>query len=415
MQSQCPFKLAEFAEKHFDHHSPEYRSHSYEIFDYLRANCPVTRSDQHGGYWVLTRYEDIMRVAQDDETFKSSEGITIPAVRSPDGRPMTIPIDTDPPMHRPYRRLVDPLVAPKAMQGYEAFLRKLTTELVDGFIEKGEADLSRDLGSPLTSIFTMKVAGLPLEDWQLFADPIQRSIAGVGNPEEIAARYEEARQRIPKEIARQRVTPVEGGAIAALIKAEVEDPVQGRRKLEDWEITAFIWLFVVGGVDTTQALMGNMFVWLARNPERRQWLIDHPDDVGEAIEEFLRFFTPQQALARTATRDVEIGGKQIRAGDRVYIPWVAGNRDPEQFERPNEVDFNRDGNPHMAFGVGAHRCMGSNVARTEIRLALQEVLARLPDYTLVEEQTALSPDVGIVYAYKAVPIRFKAGRKALAA
>jgi cytochrome P450 len=405
------FDAAEFA-NHLNHHSGEYREHSWEAFRHMREQCPVAHSDQLGGFWVLTRYEDVMNVARDDRTFTSVDGITINSTgieeRPEDlkARPMNIPIDMDPPLSRQYRKLLDPLVTPARIEEYERYLRGLATELIDGFIETGQADLSLDLGSPLTSMFTMKLTGLPIDDWRIYAEPIQRSIGGVGDPAETHRLRLAAHERMREHIERQRTNPVAGGAIEHLWKASLDG-----RPLESWEVEGMIWLFIVGGVDTTQAGMGNGFVFLSRHPERKQELIDHPERIPDAVEEFLRYFTPQQGLCRRATRDVELGGQHIRAGDFLLMSWAAANRDPAEFPDPEEVDFRREENRHMAFGIGAHRCMGSNIGRAEIRICLEEVLKRLPDYEVEEAGLELAPDVGTVYAYKSLPIRFTPGKR----
>ncbi|MGE0385966.1 MAG: cytochrome P450 [Gammaproteobacteria bacterium] len=439
--TQGKFDVAGFV-GNFNHLTPEYGRHYREIFAYMREKSPVTWTDAFGGFWVVTRYQDIMQVARDDDTFASRYGITItPDARAldpnwdpdrtalgpinpkttgplavPDPGPKgesprlgTFPIDLDPPHHRAYRRVLDPMFAPKAVAALQDWFQQLTDQLIDDVIEKGEANFSSDFGTPMTSIYTMKVAGLPLEDWADYAFIMQANIAGSSSvrPRTPTVTAMELRKRVAAEIAAQRAgARRQGSVIDVLLDAEVEG-----RKLDDWEIEAYVWLMIAGGVDTTQACMGSTFVWMARNPDRRQYLIDHPGELPDAIEECLRVFAPQQALARTVMKDTEVGGQKMKRGDRVLMCWSSGNLDESEFPNSEQLDFARLNKRHMAFGVGAHRCMGSNVARMEFRILFAEILKRLPDFRIDEANLHPSPVSGIVFGYESVPFTFTPGRR----
>jgi cytochrome P450 len=216
----------------------------------------------------------------------------------------------------------------------------------------------------------------------------------------------ELRERVAAEVVRQRKEPVEGGAIAHLIRADIDG-----RRLEDWEIEGYIWLLIAGGVDTTQACMGSTFVWLARNPERRGELAENLDLMPHAIEEFLRVFAPQQALARTVMTDTEVAGQTLKRGERVLMCWASGNMDEAEFEQPEAVDFDRANKRHMSFGLGVHRCLGSNVARLEFRILFQHILQRMPDYRIAEAGLKPSPVSGVVFGYEHVPFTFTPGKR----
>lgn len=427
--------VADFA-RHFDHHSPEYGRHMHEIYDYMRRQCPVTRSDRYNGFWVLTRYEDIVRVARDDEAFSSAKGITIQdeseldmgqVVRKSFGtflrdipfflqmrrlarqeRPANIPIDLDPPRSKQFRKLLDPLVSPKAIKAMEPEVANLATELTDAFIERGEVDLALELAQPLTGIFTIKMVGLPVEDWKFFAEPWHKLVWRIGEPVDFMVDVIATQKALADEVRAQRKKRKDEGLISYLLDCELDG-----RKLANWEIESIVRLFIVGGVDTTQALLGSAWVYLGRHPERREELIADLNRLPDAVEELLRYFAPQQALCRTATRDVEIGGNQIRKGDKVLMCWASGNFDSAEFDTPEEIDFKRTGNRHLTFGMGSHRCMGSNLARLEAKVCMEQVLMRLPDYRLVEDGVRFAPDVGTVYGYSAVPVTFTPGRKVL--
>lgn len=429
MNKPEPFDVERFVKHQFDHHSPEYAKHTHDILNYMGNKCPIAHSEKYDGFWVVGGYQDIAAIARDDNAFSSEQGITVPhpaklqggllgLLKNPlsllrnlgfllrrmptvhaDGLVDRIPIMRDPPESKEWRKLLDPLVSPRAIKAMEPQIDSLISSLVDEFIEKGSADLAVDLAQPLTGIMTMRMAGLPEAEWRAFADPVHDIIWQDGAPLDLIAKRVAVADRVRTEIGRQRTQPVEGGWIAYLLGCEFEG-----RKLTDREIHAIIDLLLDGGVDTTQALLGSAFVYLAQNPQQRQKLIDRPELLPTAVEELLRVFAPQQALSRTATRDVEFNGKQIKAGEKILMCWAAGNRDAAEFPNPETVDFEREVNRHMTFGMGAHRCMGSNLARYEARRCVHEVLTRLPDYKVVAAKPA--KDVGIVYGYSQVQVTF---------
>jgi cytochrome P450 len=283
----------------------------------------------------------------------------------------------------------------------------VTDQLIDAIIEKGEGDLSRDLSTPLTNICQMKVVGVPLEDWSDYAWFFQSALGGSSsvqprtkNPSEL-----ELRERVAAEVVRQRTQPMAGGAIAHLLDTTVDG-----RKLDSWEIEAYIWL-LIGVSATTQAGMGSGFVWLSRNPEQRRRLAETPDLMPSAIEEFLRVFSPAQARSRTVMHDVELAGQSLKPGDRVLLCWVSGNLDETQFENPEEVDFDRANTRHMAFGLGPHRCIGHDVVRLEFRIMFEQILSRMPDFRVEEAGLRPSPAPAIVAGYEHVPFVFMPGKK----
>ncbi|MBV9997445.1 MAG: cytochrome P450 [Caulobacteraceae bacterium] len=403
----CPFS-AETQEKilhHFDHHSSLYRDHSAEALKLLRDQAPVAKTDAHGGFYVLTRYQDVLEAARDDERFCSFWGITIPTNKAPWDRAQTIPIDLDPPYNELFRDMMLPLFTPKAIDAYGVFLRQTATKLVDAFIEKGEADLARDFGSPLTALFTMELAGIDHAQADFYASTIQYGIAHPGDPDALA-RMAEARGRVSREVAAQKDNPRSGGLIDYLFKARV-----GGRPLMDWEIEAIVWLVLLGGVDSTQATISNMAVHLSDHPELKQRLIEHPDSWDDAVEEYLRLVTPQQGLSRTVTRETSLGGVELQRGDRVLMSWQAANLDESVFPNPNEIVLDRKNKRHLAFGIGKHRCMGSNIGRLEVLIALEQLLTRIPDFKVKAGEAELSADIGTVKAYKKVPITFTPGKR----
>ena len=400
-------KLAE----NFDHHSPEYGEHLYDIYRHMRSNCPFAHSEAHDGFWVATEYDTISEIARDDETFSSKLGITIPdgkLTKEPRELPYSLPIEIDPPESRAYRKVLDSLFSPKALGSWEPEVKERTQKLVDAFIENGRGDLVRDLAQPLTAMITLRMTGIDPALWREFSDPVHNMIWNIGEREQQAQDMWRLDEMLESEVVRQRANPIDSGVISFLNDKEIDG-----RRLEDWEITSVARLFILGGVDTTQAFMGSVFVELGRRPDLRQQFIERlgTHEMTSAIEEMLRYVAPQQALARTVTRDTSIAGKALKKGDRVLLCWASANRDPKHFENPEEINLERKVNRHMTFGVGMHRCMGSHLARIESNVMLTEILTRLPDYQLDESGLQFAPDVGVVYGYSAVPVTFTPGQR----
>jgi cytochrome P450 len=391
---------------HFDHHSSEFAADPWPQLADLRAHCPVAHSDAYGGFWVLTRYEDIKRVALDDETFSSSQGIVIPAKQNTGQR--SIPIETDPPIFQEYRRVMQPLFAPVAVDRLEPAIEAFVHRCIDEFIEQGECDLVHDLADPLPAMTTLHKLGLPLDDWARFAEPLHKTVfLRQGNPKRdgVVEQLRWIRSTIARAITDRRQHPRDD-MITYLVNAEVEG-----RPVTDEEITEMIVLTIQGGFDTTGSAIGNALLYLDRHHDVRQHLIGDPALLPYAVEEFLRYEAPQFALARVATRDVEIGGQVIPAGDRVLLVWASGNRDEESFPDADDIVLDRFPNRHMTFGLGAHRCLGSTLARRQIVVALGAVLDRLPDYAIDHDRVVRAETIGVAYGSFSLPARFTPGRR----
>ncbi len=283
----------------------------------------------------------------------------------------------------------------------------VTNQLIDAIIEKGEGDMSRDLSAPLTNICQMKFVGLPLEDWSDYAWFFQSALGGSSSvqPRTKNPSERELRERVAAEVVRQRTQPMARGVIAGLLDATVDG-----RKLDSWEIEAYIWT-MIGTVAVTQACIGSCFVLLSRNPEQRRRLAETPDLMPNAIEEFLRAFSPAQAHSRTVMHDVELAGQSLKPGDRELLCWVSGNLDETEFENAEEVDFDRANAHHMAFGLGPHRCIGHDVVRLEFRIMFEQILSRMPDFRVDEAGLRPSPAPAIVAGYEHVPFVFTPGKK----
>ena len=384
--------------ENFDHHDPGFAEDPFAVYEALREHCPVAHTDAHDGFWVVSRYRDVAAIARDDDTFLSSKGITIPA--SPT---VTIPIDLDPPEFFLFRKLLQPLFSPSAVARLEPAIRAIATELVDEVIEDGRCDIHDALAKPLPAMMTFRMLGFPPEVWRDYVDSMeappeteeerQAAMTGFSRFFNVINEIMEARRREPKE-----------DIVSFLLGAEVE----GRPLTQD-EINGVINLILAGGLLTTTDAIGNALIYLERDREARRRLIEEPELMPSAIEEFLRYEAPVTALCRTTSRDTEIGGQKLRAGERVMMLWASANRDEGEFANPNEVILDRHPNRHVAFGVGIHRCLGSNFGRLEFRIALEEVLLRMPDYTIQLDEIRPSKDVGTTYGRLAIPMTFTPG------
>lgn len=406
------FDVEEFMTR-FRVHSPEFTNHHNELVSHIPGNCPVFVAHMECfspaaiDVAVIGGYNALMATARDYHILSSApEPDVLAAAKAQEGSPMSLPPYADPPTSLEYRRIIDPFVAPSAARALEPKIRDLITGLVDCFIESGSADLVTDLAQPLTAILTMWVAGLPEEKWRFYSDPIHRMLWRDGDPAKIQADVMVEVEELRKEIKRIHADPNGSGVIAATRDQMIEG-----RPIEDWEIEGIIWLLMVGGVDTTQALFGSASVFLGRNPAHRQQLIDNPDIMPNAVEEFLRFHAPVLGTPRRLAADIEVEGVKLKKGTAALACWAAANRDPAVFENPNEVVFDRPENRHLTFSVGPHRCLGSNVARLELQAMMEEVFKRLPDFKLVEDGLVFAPDVAVIYGYKNVPVTFTPGKR----
>jgi cytochrome P450 len=390
----------EWCLRHFDHLSADLPSVLPDTLARMRSLCPVARSDEYGGFWVVTDYEDVLRVAQDWETFSSAHGLTIPpapiAVRN-------IPVEVDPPLHRVYKRLINAYFTPAAVAPWEPTTRSLVTRLVDDFIEAGSCEFMQAFARPLPAQAFFECAiGAPSDQVERVAYMASKS--SVPNDPEAAECWRGLSEWIAQFLDTRRGQPPRDDVVDGILRAEIE----GRPITQD-EIVGAVQLLILGGLETTAGAFGMMMVRLANDPGLSARLADRPDLLPEAVEELLRLDPPFIAITRTAIRDVELGGKEIKEGDKVIIYWASANRDDSEFDDPNIFSLDRASNRHLAFGAGPHRCAGSNLARMNLRVGLSELLGRLRDVKLED------PDVHyhstFTRAPHSLPITFRPGAR----
>lgn len=385
----------------FDHLSAQYAADPLSVYREMRSRCPVAWTEAHDGFWVTSTYAEVFAASRDDETFSSEQGVVIPA----ESGLHLLPIEVDPPELRPYRRAMNPAFSPRAVASLVPRIERLAAWCVDQVIESGEIDLVEDLASPVPAMATLLLVGLPVADWERYALAFHGMVAYPPGTPEYGAAVETVvgiSAALRSEIAQRRLTPRDD-FLSRLTQAEVED-----RPLADDEIASILITTLGGGIDTTTALIANALVYLSDHPGHRARLVSDESFMSSFCEEMLRYFSPVQGFARTVTRDTELGGCALRQGDRVFLSWAAANHDPLAFDRPEEIIPDRFPNRHTSFGVGAHRCVGSTLARAEFGVVVREALLRMPDYALTDGAVRYS-NIGTANGWHRLPARFSAG------
>lgn len=343
-------------------------------FALLRANCPVAL---HAGgntngagraAWVLTRYEDIVAAANDPVTFGQSQRF------SSQRRP---PLESNPPEHRIWRRLLQPHFLPRAMTRMESFVRTRTRDLLDPLLAAGGGDAAHCIARPLPPQVLLHWLGQPVADWEIIkcacedaylqSSDVPAERASFEAAEALLWRYarDVVTSRIEGDVAQASEDPV-----TAMIAAMTIEPAITRPLIE-----AVVRLLLAAGHDSTTSALGMCIGYVAGDRELQETLRSHPSRIPAAIEEMLRLRTPVLQMPRTAMADTVIGGRQLAAGDAVLLAFASGNLDEAAFENPACFDMDRRPGQHIAFGVGIHRCIGNILARQEIRVVLEELLA----------------------------------------
>lgn len=361
-------------------------------FKELRDGSPVLRLPELQGFGdgtvvILTRYEDVHFALRNPDVFSSTEA----AVDIGQERPL-IPLQVDPPDHAGYRRLLDPHFSPRAVNDMEGAIRELANDLIDGFAGRGGCDFHAEFATPFPATIFLRLMGLPLDELPRFLgwrDGIIRPPVDPSDPEAARAVRKSTGQEIYAYfdlVVEERTRQPRDDLMTAFLTEEID----GRRLTRD-EVLDMCYLFLLGGLDTVTASLDCMVARLAQHPDERRRLVEAPAVIDGAVEELLRFETPVMGVPRLVVRDVTLGEVEIKAGDRAILLLHSADTDDAEFDRAGEVDFARERNRHFAFGGGPHRCLGSHLARRELKVALEELHRRVPDY-------GLAPDVVLSYS-----------------
>ena len=355
-------------------YSPEFLSDPYKFFAGMHEKFPPIFYDvgPFGNAWVMTKHEDALFALRHAEYFSNEDATPFP--RDPEDYFYFIPIEIDPPDHRKYRNIVDPIVSPQGVLKLETRIRALTNELIDDIIDKGECEFDEVFGRPLPVLVFLDLMGLPRDMSDTFVSWAMALLHSndrqiMGNTLKTIGDY------LKIAIAEKEANP-DDGLISRIAHAEFDG-----KKISEKEAYGFVVFLFIAGLDTVFATLNNMWVWLAENPDRRQEIIDNPDNINAQVEELLRVRSVTFS-GRTVAQDVEIRGVQLKKGDKITSILPACNFDPDVFPNPSEVDFHRPKKIILAFTVGVHSCMGAHLARLEIKIALQEWLKRIPDFKM---------------------------------
>lgn len=403
---------------HLNRHSPEYRLNFQEVTEEFHERCPMAWNDTHGGYWFASGNKQLFDIARRADLLSNDNdvtgarqgylGINIPPTpqefRSRGGF-----LEMDPPDQRYYRQALNPYLSPAAVARWKPVIEELTRACLDEVIETGRVDFVDDLANVVPAVFTLAMLGLPLKDWDVYCEPVHAAVyTPMDSPEytRIARLQQRMGERLVQGVQEIRKNPRPG-----LIHELVTLDLDGRRP-DDREILGVISLLIGGGFDTTTALTAHSLEWLGEHPDQRERLSrERQTLLDSATEEFLRYFTPAQGDGRTVTQDCEVNGTRFKEGDRLWLSWAMANRDAQVFEEPHRIRLDRTGNRHSAFGLGIHRCIGSNVARATFKTMLTAVLDRMPDYVCEADGAVHYDTTGIINGMKHLPATFTPDRR----
>jgi cytochrome P450 len=403
----------------YDLNSSEFLRNPYPVYDELRVNDPIHWSEENG-YWMITRYADIISQVQNDNL--SNNRIRAHTGRMPQAakehfRPFFTAVNSwmlmiDPPDHTRLRGLVNKAFTPGMLADIKSLVQKLVDEKLASVSEQGRMDIMADLANPLPATVIAEMLGVPGADQQQYkawSDDIAMGLGGIDSArtkEELFSLYELAQKSFLALAAyfREKVAELRASPSDNLLSALIQAEEQGDRLSED-ELFANCVLLMVAGHETTTNSIGNGLLALLRNPKQMEQLARAPETIVSAVEELLRYDSPVQKFGRIALADIQIDGKKIAQGDLVCLSFGAGNRDPQQFEAPAQLDLMRKPNRHLAFGHGLHYCVGAALARLETQITINTILSRLPRLRLETEDLQWHRNLTL-RGLKSLPVAF---------
>jgi cytochrome P450 len=379
----------------FDLFDAEHENWKYDAFAYAREHCPVVRAETEltGPMWMVTRYADVRKVLEDPETFSSQGG-------SPAPTPVGLgPLDSDPPLHTGFRQLLNPFLSRKYSLTFEDEMRSIARELIDGFVDNGKVELLGEFAGPFVSRVLASVvfketdmAKMERAKEVVFAvteDGTEENFMKLGM---LAAEYLAAATASP---------PEEEGILRSLVTGTVDG-----KPLDPQQALGAICVLFLGGLDTTRSAIGTIAMNIALQPELEARVRD-PRWVRNDMDEFIRHVSPVATFGRTVTRDTEVGGCPMRKGDRVMVRFDSANRDEEKFPNADQLQFDPPRGGNAGFGLGIHRCVGMHLARVEITIAFEELLARITNLKFDGDPTELTWAPGIANCPDRVPLTFE--------
>jgi cytochrome P450 len=373
----------------------------HEDFANLRARCPVAHSDAFDGFWAVTRYQDVVNILLDPDTYITSVRNVVPGSAATGRRP---PLHLNPPEHTPYRRAIDRALSPQRIAAIEPATRRIAADLATALVARGEADLVEHFSSPLPA--------LVFGEWMGLSDKQTRVLWGTArtyvkawegfDKQSVAAAGAELMKLAVEVIDQRRTNPLDPAVDPTSSLLAARDAMGNPFPAE--LLAGCVRQVLVVGLVAPPIFLGSIAVHLARDPQLQQQLRDDSSLIADALEEFLRLYTPYRGFARTARHDVTLGGRAIKAAEPIALVYASANRDESVFPQPNKFILSRPNiGQHLAFGRGAHMCAGTALARQQLRIALQELLAKSGHFELCGEiRMSGMPEVGPI----CVPLRF---------
>ncbi|ASW98631.1 cytochrome P450 [Mycobacterium intracellulare] len=400
---------------HFDRHHPQYREKFLDITHEMQQKCPMAWTETYDGHWVAAGSAEVFELARcphvsNDHDINNErrgyKGISIPTMIGAENFRGGM-LEMDDPEHRYYRTALNPYLSPAAVKRWEPFVGEIVRACLDERIETGQIDFVDDLANVVPAVLTLAMLGVRLNKWIIYNEPAHALVytpPDSPDAERVRELYMAMGMDLFANLVEIRENP-RPGVIDALAKLRIDGEAP-----PDIELVGMLNLLIGGGFDTTTALTAHALEWLAQNPNERTRLSEQRDTLlNPATEEFLRYFTPAPGDARTISEDMNLNGTALKEGDRLWLSWAMANRDPAVFSEPDRVVMDRKGNRHFSFGLGVHRCIGSNVARTVFKAMLTAVLDRMPDYECVAEGTVHYDSIGVIQGMRHLPATFTPG------
>jgi cytochrome P450 len=370
---------------------------TYSAYAELRSKCPVAFHEGSGGFYTLTRYDDVRDAAMNWKTFSSAQGVFLPRDISRGPLPA---IEMDRPQHAPWRKLFTDAVAKDVLASLEPVLTALADSVIDRFAGDGGCDLLTSFAEPYPILGMCHTIGLGSADPDAILD-IGHEFS-TRDPARQAVAYQRASALVLAEIQDRRREPRDD-YLTRLALAEPEGQL-----IDDNQMMRFMMGFLVAGHETTASALSSLAYHALTRPDVKERILEDDDAMAAAIEETVRLNSPIHSFVRTATCPAAVGDVEIPEGSAVQLYFAAANRDPAAFDRPDEFDIDRPVNPHLGFGAGRHLCAGAPLARNEIRIALRQLFTRLPDIRLTDSEVQWEFAVPTLVRPKSLNVTFSA-------
>ncbi|MDT5011316.1 MAG: hypothetical protein QOH57_2933 [Mycobacterium sp.] len=401
-------KSAEEHANNWDLRHEDFNDHDflYTVYSVMRRKVPFAHTDTPflsatpGGAWVAVRYDECYKILQDWEHFSSN-----PTPEASEQLAGDIVITLDPPRQQKFRKVLNPYFSPGRMKALQSQIRMETDRLIDTFIEAGTGDLAQVAWRQPGIVFFKYLLGMPIDDVPLCIELTDTALNGDAEDARMAA-WGGLYQHLHDAISARTTQPARDDIVDVLLTAEIDG-----ERLPFGDIVANAMLLVQAGLETTANAMSFAFHYLATHPDERDRLIRQPDIMPWAVEEFIRFAGSIHGIPRTVTREVELSGHTFCPGDSVLVNYASANRDADEFPDPDRCVLDRKVNRHLGFGAGVHRCLGSNLARLEFRIGIEQVLGRMPDYTLAPGADVAFHGNSVTRGFRRIPVAFTPGER----